>query len=318
MSALLAPPILFFVLGMLATWLRAGLRIPHPIPKLLSLYLLFSIGYRGGLELRHSPLGWPALAALAAAILLASVMPIAVFFLARRRLGVHDAGGIAATYGSISAVTFITACSVLEDRGIPYSGHMVAAMALMESPAIIIAVMLIRMGSRPAGGPASHSWRKLLHESFLNGPVFLLLGSMAVGVLSDPGAEARLRPFAVDFFTGALCFFLLDLGLIAARRLGDLARAGPFCTGLALVIPVAGAGLGMATAAALRMPLGDAFLLTMLAGSASYIAVPAALRVAAPEANPGLYVPMALGVTFPFNIAAGLPLYLSLLERWWG
>lgn len=324
MSALLSPPILFFVLGLFATTLRTGLRVPHPIPKLLSLYLLFAIGFKGGVGLRESGLTVEVASTLTVAVALSLVVPLWAFFVLRRRLAVADAGAIAATYGSVSAVTFITAAAVLQEHAIPYSGHMVAAMALMESPAIVLAVVLIRWFDRArdeagsGAGAARIAWGPLLHESFLNGPVFLLLGSMLVGLITGSKGAAALKPFAADAFTGVLCFFLLDLGLVAARRIRDLREGGVFCVAFALIAPVLNAGLGAAAAWALGLPTGDAFLLIVLAGSASYLAVPATMRLVVPEATPSLFVPMALGITFPFNVTIAIPLYLTLLERWWG
>jgi uncharacterized protein len=326
MQTLLSPPILFFVLGILATLFHTGLRIPHPIPKLLSLYLLFSIGFRGGVELNHSGITAQAAGALGVSILLACIVPLYSYALLRRRMSAANAGAVAATYGSISAVTFITASAVLEQQSIAYSGYMVAAMALMESPAIVIGVLLVRLSREqvspdlfPAGRATlgTIQWGKLLHESFLNGPVFLLLGSMAVGIITGDRGETLLRPFYSDIFTGALCFFLLDLGLLAARRLRDLRDVGWFAIAFAIVTPVVNAMLGLVAARLLGLGHGDAFLLMLLSGSASYIAAPAALRLIIPEANPSIYVPMALGITFPLNVAIGIPVYLELTRLMW-
>lgn len=314
MNAIASPPILFFGIGMLATLLRTGLKIPYPIPKLLSLYLLFAIGFKGGVGLAESGFTLAVAKTILAAIVLASVIPLYCYAILRRKLSPVDAGAVAACYGSISAVTFITASAVLRDLNIPFSGHMVAAMALMESPAIVIGVLLARINGHD-DGPIR--WGKLLHEAFLNGPVFLLLGSMVVGWITGPEGDQQLKPFLVGIFTGVLCFFLLDLGLLAARRLRDLRRAGWFCVGFALVVPVFNALVGMVTAKLLHLSLGDGLLLTILAGSASYIAVPAAVRLVLPKANAGIYVPMALGVTFPFNVLLGIPLYLALMKAWW-
>jgi uncharacterized protein len=341
MATLLSPPILFFVLGLLAFAFRTGLRIPHPIPKLLALYLLFSIGFKGGLELSRNGFAAEMILVLLAAIAMSAIIPLYCFFPLRRRVSIANAGAIAATYGSTSAITFITAAAVLDQQQIAYSGHMVAAMALMESPALVVGVILVRMfasNGQPAlstratsatGSPAWPTeaprrlgpvhWGKLLHESFFNGPVFLLLGSLAVGMITGyRGEEELLRPFSHDIFVGALCFFLLDLGLMAARRLRDLASAGPFLIGFAILAPVINALLGVAVAGLLGLKMGDALLFAILCGSASYIAAPAALRLVVPQANPSLYVPMALGITFPFNVAVGIPLYLEILRRVWG
>ncbi|MBX3376303.1 MAG: sodium-dependent bicarbonate transport family permease [Phycisphaeraceae bacterium] len=314
MNTLMSPPILFFVLGMLATLLRTGLRVPYPIPKLLSLYLLFAIGFRGGVELEHGGITREVGLAIGAGVAMSVVVPLAAFWVLRRRLSVYDAGAVAATYGSVSAVTFITAQAVLDELGIAHSGSMVATMVFMESPAIITAVLLVRMSTNEGG---RLPWGKLLHESFLNGPVFLLLGSMAVGLLTGSRGDTLLRPFYQGIFTGILCFFLLDLGLLAAQRLRTLAAAGAFGIGFAVVMPVLSGLVGMALARVIGLGTGDALLFTVLCGSASYIAVPAAIRLVVPQANAGLYIPMALGITFPLNVTLGIPLYLFLIKAIW-
>lgn len=320
MSTLLTPPILFFILGMLGAALRTGLKVPHPIPKLLSLYLLFAIGFKGGLSLGASGPSTDLLLAVGAGVVLSAVIPVGAFAVLRRKLGATNAAAVAATYGSISAVTFITASAVLSELKIEQSGYMVAVMAVMESPAIVIGLILARMGSAPESTEDSRraTWGSLLHESFLNGPVFLLLGSMAVGILAGPSGAALLKPFAQEMFVGALCFFLLDLGLLAARRLREIGRTGWACIVFAAVAPAVQGALGLLAAWLIGMSAGDALLLTLLAGSASYIAAPAALKLALPRANPGLYVTMALGITFPLNIAIGIPVWLEVIGVLWG
>lgn len=306
---LLAPPVLFFVLGIAATLLRSDLEIPRAVTRALSLYLLFSIGLHGGAELAASGFGLDILTLLGAAIGLALVVPLIVFPLVRRRLSTPDAAGLAATYGSISAVTFVTAVGFLDDRGIPFSGAMVAAMALMESPAIVVGVVLGQRGQDSQGAPHVTVWRELLRDAFLNGTVFLLLGSLVIGALGGESGWERVAPFAHEPFYGVLCLFLLDMGLVAGKRLGALRASGPFLIAFGLIAPPLQASLGIAVGLVLGFDHGDALLLAVLAGSASYIAVPAALRIALPDSNPGIYVPVALAVTFPFNIAVGIPLY---------
>ena len=308
---LLTPPILFFVAGVLAVLLRSDLEIPQPLPKLFSLFLLVSIGFRGGVELRHGLAGTAGLA-LGAALAMAVAVPVASFYVLRRRVPAPDAAAIAATYGSVSAVTFITATAFLDRVGIPYGGHMVAAMALMESPAIVVGVLLLRLhapgdGERPRAGA-------LLHDAFLNGSVFLLLASLAIGLATGDRGRAALAPFTDGIFVGVLTLFLLDLGIVAGRRMGDLRKAGGFLAAFAVLMPAASAAVAIGLGLLLRLPLGDALLLTVLAASASYIAVPAAMRIAIPEANPGLFLPLALGVTFPLNITVGIPVYLWALR----
>lgn len=319
LTNLQSPPILFFLLGVLAWVLKSDLEVPQPLPKLFSLWLLLSIGFRGGAELRHAGLAAGAGTVLAAALVAAVVVPVLAFFVLRLRLDALNAAAVAATYGSVSAVTFLAADAFLQRLALPEperaGGYMVAALALMESPAIVIGVLLARLfGKERKGGAARVHWRELLRESFLNGSVFLLVGALGVGLLtSDKGREA-MRPFVEGLFPGVLCFFLLDMGLVAARRLGELRRMGAFLVGFALVTPLASAALALCVSRLLHFTTGDGFLFTVLCASASYIAVPAAMRQAVPEANPSLYVAMALGVTFPFNLTLGIPLYHAALR----
>ena len=241
-------------------------------------------------------------------MLAAILVPLWTFRVLRHRLGTADAAGVAATYGSVSAVTFITATAYLGERGVPVSGHMIAAMALMESPAIVLGVMLAKRHGA-AGASRRIDWRHLARDAFLNGSVFLLLGSLLAGLLAGPRHTATMTPFVNTLFPGVLTLFLLDMGLVAARRLGDLRRAGIFAAGFALGAPLVNALLGLALAALIGLDHGNALLLVVLCAGASYIAVPAALRVALPESNAGLYVTLSLAVTFPFNILIGIPLY---------
>jgi len=314
---LLSAPVLFFVLGAFARLVKSDLDIPQPIPRLLSLYLLISIGLKGGVELSEAAANLDVFAGLGAGLLLSIAVPIWTFFLMKPRLGAVDAAGIAATYGSISAVTFIIAASFLDARGEPYGGHMVAAMALMESPAIVMGILLAsRFGDRSVAA-APIRWGRLLHESAFNSAVLLLLGAMVIGLLIGKDGFADVSAFMYQPFKGVLCLFLLDMGLLAARRIGDLKRAGLTTIGFALIAPPVHAAIGIALAYALNLSAGDALLLAMLAGSGSYIAVPAALRLSLPKANPSLYVPMALGLTFPFNVVIGIPLAWAVIEFLW-
>ena len=310
------PPILFFFLGLLAVLVRSDLEIPGPIPKILSLYLLFAIGFKGGVGLAAGGLDLQIVTVLAAAVLLASVVPVYAFFILRQKLPIADAAAIAATYGSISAVTFITAAAFLDKLGITYGGYMVAAMALMESPAIVVAVLLYRLGSKTAANEG-FAWREIWRDAFLNGSVFLIVGSLIIGTVSGEAGAKALKPFTGDIFAGVLCFFLLDMGLVAARRLGDLRRAGVFLTAFAVLLPLVNASLAIPFAYILGLAQGDAFMFTVLAASASYIAVPAAMRVSIPEANPSLYVPMSLAITFPLNILVGMPIYMAAVNYLW-
>lgn len=308
---ILNPPILFFFLGMAAVFVKSDLEIPHPVSGFLSLYLLFSIGFKGGVELRDSGFNINAFFVLTSSILMASIIPVYTFFILKRRIQVHNAAAISATYGSISAVTFITASSYLQKLGIDFGGYMVAAMALMESPAVIISVLLYRLSSPVKDKKLSTL--ALLKSTLTNGSVFLLLGSLFIGFVTGKSGVASLKPFYETIFTGMLSLFLLDMGLVAAKRLNEVKKAGIFLLLFALLIPLINALTGILLAKLMGFSMGDALLFTVLCAGASYIAVPAAMRISIPEANPGLYVPMALAITFPFNIVM-LPFYLFIIH----
>lgn len=317
---LLTPPILFFGLGMAATLLRSDLEIPQPMTRAMSLYLLFSIGMHGGVELSEAGFDAAALRPLGAGVLASALLPVVSFLLLRSRVGAADAAAIGATYGSISAVTFVTASSFLDDRQLAWSGSMVAAMALMESPAIMVAVLLARragVGRDSRAGEGDPTIGDLLREAFLNGSVMLLLGALVIGIIVGAEGWKGVAPFAYEPFKGVLCLFLLDMGLIAARRLSALREAGPSLGAFALGAPLVQGGLAILLARALGMQPGDALLFTVLCASASYIAVPAAIRSALPQANPSLFLPMSLAITFPFNIALGIPLYMTVIDALW-
>jgi hypothetical protein len=313
LANLLNPPVLFFFAGILAVRLGSDLDIPSPLPKFFSLYLLFAIGFKGGVELSQSGFDREVLLVLFAAICMAFLVPIYCFFILRRSLSVANAAAVAATYGSVSAVTFITATALLSKLQIPFSGFMVAALALMESPAIIIAVLMYRNTTHQKDS----NWKTLLREAFLNGSVYLLVVSVLIGLLTGKAGGQLLKPFTTDLFQGFLCLFLLDMGLVSARRLGDLKAMGIFPLAFATLVPVVNATLGILLAWILGLSVGNALLFCVLCASASYIAVPAAMRLAIPEANPGVYVTMALGITFPLNVLIGLPVYLSVINTLW-
>ncbi len=315
-STILNPAVLFFFLGILAVLARSDLEIPQPISKLLSLYLLLAIGFKGGVELSHSSFGPEIALTLIAAVAMSALVPVYTFFVLRRMVSVHDAAAIAATYGSISAVTFITAVSFLQTLEISSSGYLVAAMALMESPAIVVGLVLYRFfASDQETDSDDFAWGRVLREACFNGSVFLILGSLVIGLLSTDAHAKSLAPFTDDLFKGVLTLFLLDMGLIAGRRLAALREAGAGLILFALLVPLVNAGLGILLTVLLDLSIGDALLFTVLCASASYIAVPAAMRLSIPQANASLYVTLSLAVTFPFNIVAGLPLYLAAL-RW--
>ena len=321
LSNILNPPVLFFFLGMTAVFVQSDLEIPNPLPKLFSLYLLVAIGFKGGHELVESGLSPQIMVTLLAAILMASIVPVYSFFILRIKLDNYNAAAIAATYGSISAVTFITASSLLDKLQISYGGHMVAALALMESPAIVVGLILVRVFTKTATISADEneieetSWGEVLREAFLNGSVLLLIGSLITGLLTGSSGWGKVHLFVEkDLFYGALMFFLLDMGLVAARRIRDLRQAGMFLIGFAVLMPIANAFIGIILAKIIDMGEGNALLFAVLCASASYIAVPAAMRMTVPEANPSLYVSMALAITFPFNIIVGIPIYLQAIK----
>jgi len=335
MNSFLDPAILFFVFGIAAGLLRSNLEVPPPVARFLSLYLLMALGLKGGFALAHSGLTQEVVASLGCALLLAVAVPLAGYAVLKRLVGPFDAAAVAATYGSVSAVTFITATQFLEQQGTPAGGHMAAAMALMESPAIVIGVVLANLLRRQAGAgavvgvqggvavlggsPSGHvgvPLRRVLHESFTDGAQLLLLGAMVVGLVSGPSGEAVMKPFTGDLFKGMLAFFLLDMGLLTARHLGSLKRLSPWLLAYALLAPLVHACAALLLAGAVGLGVANGALLAVLAASASYIAVPAVLRHAVPEAQPALYFGMSLGVTFPFNILVGIPLY-SAMASWW-
>ncbi len=315
-SNILNPPVLFFFLGMTAVFVKSDLEIPAPVPKLLSLYLLFAIGFKGGVELVKSGVTQDVVLTLLAAMLMACLVPIYTFFILKLRLDTYDAAAIAATYGSISAVTFITASAFLDELGIAFDGYMVAALALMESPAIIVGLILVSLFTIEQG-KRDFSWPEVLQEAFLNSSVFLLVGSLIIGVLTGEHGWQVLEPFTQGLFYGVLTFFLLDMGLVAARRIKDLQKTGIFLIAFAILIPILNAGVGLGIARVIGLAEGNALLFSVLCASASYIAVPAAMRMTVPEANPSLYVSTALAVTFPFNIIVGIPLYLYGINLLW-
>ena len=265
--------------------------------------------------MQHSELDGNVLLTLGFAIILSVVVPFYTFFLLKAKVGVHNAGAISATYGSVSAVTFITAITFLGDVQVDYGGHMVAALALMESPAIVVGVVMINLfsgtnDSKRQKGTLKH----VLKEAFTNGSVILILGALIIGAISSEKGAQALEPFTNDIFKGVLTIFLLDMGLLAANRIKGFKKAGTYLVLFSILVPLLNAALTMPLTIYLGIDLGNALLLTVLAASASYIAVPAAMRLAVPKANPGIYVPMSLAITFPFNIIIGIPLYFNILQ----
>jgi len=336
MQNLLDPAILFFVFGVLAGALKSNLEIPPAISKFLSLYLLMALGLKGGFALAQSGLSGTVMVSLAAAMLMAFIVPALGYQLLKNRVSRFDAAAIAASYGSVSAVTFVTAMQYLEANLMSPAGHMAVALVVMESPAIIMGVLLAntlrhaQVGAvtiSSSGGAAVATLRgpnsgpplgKILHESFTDGAHLLLLGAMAVGYLSGDAGKAAMAPFSSDLFKGMLAFFLLDMGLMVAKNFGSVRTKSPVLIAYASVGPLVHAAIALALSILLQLPAADAALLMVLSASASYIVVPAVLRYAIPEANPSLYFGLSLGVTFPLNILFGIPLYTFVARHFLG
>jgi hypothetical protein len=306
------PTLLFFVLGIVATILKSDLEIPTSTSKFISLYLLFSIGFKGGQELAHSGLNREIIITLFLCMSMAAFVPLYTFFILKRKLSIQNAGAIAATYGSVSAVTFVTATLFLEGIKVSYGGHMVAAMALMEAPAIIIGVMLMRSYG---GGKNKSGFKDILRDSLTNGSVIMITGSLIIGMISDVKGAEGIKPFTTDIFKGFLAIFLLEMGMVAARRFKAFKNYGAFVTVFSIAVPIINGLLAIAITHFFAIAPGNRLLIAILASSASYIAVPAAMKQAAPDADPGLYIPMALGLTFPLNITLGMPLYWMLIQN---
>ncbi len=312
----LAPPVPFFFVGLFAVLAKSDLEIPNQISKFISLYLLMAIGFKGGVELHHSGLSSEVIIVLAVSVLMALIIPVYSFYILRLKLDVPNAAALAASFGSVSAVTFITASNILQSSHIEYGGEMVAAMALMESPSIIVGVLMYRELSVKTMEMEEHhmTMKELMREAFLNGSIVVLLGSLLIGLMSHENGMAIMKPFTGDIFKGMLSFFLLDMGVVAGSRISALKQAGWFLIGFGIIMPIINAAIGIGLSVLLGLDQGNAFMFTVLLASASYIAVPAAMRIAIPDASPGIYVPVALAITFPFNIIVGLPAYFYILQ----
>ena len=317
-ASLLNPPVLYFGLGLATAAARSDLEVPPALSSFFSSFLLMAIGCRGGAELARagaSPSMWLTLGVAAAA---SALMPLYLYALARRRFDAANAAALAAAYGSVSAVTFACALNLLQDLKIPYHEYLNVALAAMEAPAIVTGALLYRLvrAGDPAGGTVALNVPAVLRRLTTKGSLVLLLGSLAIGAAAGAPGWAAVRPLFGDLFKGVLCFFLLDQGLRCGRQLGELRSAGAWALGYAIGAPLLGALVGLGLGRLIGLPDGDAFLLVVLCASASYLAVPAAMREAIPKANPGIYVTLPLAVTFPFNVVLGLPLYLALVSRY--
>lgn len=307
------PALLFFVLGIVAVYLKSDLEIPQNSSKFISLYLLFAIGFKGGQELSHetftSEIGWSMLFGISISI----IIPIYTFFILKRKLSIFDSGAIAAAYGSVSAVTFVTAVSFLESQQLTLHGHMVAIMALMESPAIIIGLILISVFNKEISNTIKK--REVFKHSLTNGSVLLILGSLLIGFLASDKQAEGIKPFTNDLFKGFLAIFLLDMGITSGKKLKSFFSFGWFPFLFAIIIPLFNGCVFAVLSSFVTDDITNRFIFAILAASASYIAVPAAMKITVPKANPGLFLPMALAVTFPVNITIGMPLYFLIVNN---
>lgn len=307
------PALLFFVLGIITVYLNSDLEIPASTSKFISLYLLFAIGFKGGQELSHeawsSEIGWSMLFGVGISL----IIPVYTFFILKRKLNIADAGAIAAAYGSVSAVTFVTAVSYLESQQLNLHGHMVAIMALMESPAIIVGLLLISIFNKD--DPNAIKKRTVIKHSFTNGSVLLILGSLVIGYVANAKQAEGIKPFTNDLFKGFLAIFLLDMGITSGRKLKAFFSFGWFPFIFAILIPLINGCVIAQLSSFVTQDITNRFMFAILAASASYIAVPAAMKISVPKANPGLFLPMALAVTFPVNITIGLPIYFLIVQN---
>ncbi|MDI1354538.1 MAG: sodium-dependent bicarbonate transport family permease [bacterium] len=306
------PAFLFFVLGVVAVKLKSDLEIPANSSKFISLYLLFSIGFKGGQELSHESFSLEIVWSMLFGIFVSLLIPFYTFFILKRKLSLADAGAIAAAYGSVSAVTFVTAVSYLEVQKLQLHGHMVAIMALMESPAIIAGLILMSVYNKKENVVSNKL--TVVKHSLTNGSVLLILGSLVIGLLANAKQAEGIKPFTNDIFKGFLAIFLLDMGIVSGRKLSSFISNGWFPLIFAILIPLVNGCLVALLSSIVTSDISNRFMFAVLAASASYIAVPAAMKIAIPKANPGLYLPMALAVTFPLNITFGMPLYYYISQ----
>ncbi|TVP45238.1 MAG: sodium-dependent bicarbonate transport family permease [Mongoliibacter sp.] len=306
------PALLFFVLGLVAVLCKSDLEIPSNSSKFISLYLLFSIGFKGGQELAHETMNMEIAWTILFGLGVATIIPIYTFFILKRKLSIYDAGAVAAAYGSISAVTFVTAVTYLEMQQLVLHGHMVAIMALMEAPAIVVGLLLISSFDKMGVNAEKVKKRTVVKHSFTNGSVMLILGSLVIGLLASDAQAEGIKPFTNDIFKGFLAIFLLDMGIVSGKKLGSFFSYGWFPTIFAIFIPLFNGSVVALISSMVTDDVSNRFMLAILAASASYIAVPAAMKMTVPQANPGLFLPMALAVTFPVNITIGMPLYYLL------
>lgn len=311
-SNLTNPAFMFFILGILAVKLKSDLEIPSHASKFIALYLLFSIGFKGGQELSHENFNSEIAISMIFGILISFFIPVYMFFILKQKLSIYDAGAIAAAYGSVSAVTFVASVSYLEIQKLQLQGHMVAIMALMESPAIIAGLILISLYNKE--GPEKIKILSVVKHSLTNSSVLLILGSLIIGLLANAKQAEGIKPFTNDIFKGFLAIFLLDMGITSGRKLSSFTQNGIFPTVFAIIIPLVNGCIIAYLSSFVTHDVANRFVFSVLGASASYIAVPAAMKIAVPKANPGLFLPMTLAITFPLNITIGMPLYLFVVN----
>jgi hypothetical protein len=307
------PALLFFALGILAVYLKSDLEIPPNSSKFISLYLLFAIGFKGGQELSHQDINSEIILSILFGINISMIIPLYSFFILRRKLNIFDSGAIAAAYGSVSAVTFVTAASYLESQQLNLHGHMVAIMALMESPAIIISLVLISLANKDSKENLKKG--NVIRHSFTNGSVLLIIGSLIIGYVANAKQAEGIKPFTNDLFKGFLAIFLLDMGISSGKKLKSFFAFGWFPVIFAVFMPLINGCLVAFFSQYVTSDISNRFMFAILAASASYIAVPATMKISVPKANPGLFLPMALALTFPVNITVGMPLYFLVVQN---
>lgn len=309
------PTLLFFILGVIAKLVKSDLEIPAASKAFIALYLLFSIGFNGGAELAVTGISQEVVMHLIFGLLLATLIPIYTFFILKTKLNSFDAGAIASCYGSVSAVTFVTAVAFLEMNHMKLGGEMVAVMASMEFPAIIMGVILMNLfpSSSESNRPQT-PWRSALKHAMTNGSVLMIFGSLLIGFISDSNQSVGIKHFTSDIFKGFLAIYLLDMGMVAADRFAAFKKQGAFLICFAIFVPLFNGVLTAYLTQYVTVDEASRLIFAVLAASASYIAVPAAMRLVAPKADPGIFIPMALGVTFPINITIGMPLFLQIIH----
>lgn len=314
---LLSPPVLFFVLGVFAGLVKSDLNVPEQISRYLSIYLMMAIGFKGGVAIAETPeINAEVISAIVAGVATGFLQPFIGYWLLRATTKTDKvtAAAVAAHYGSISMVTFVTAAAFLQANEVAYAGYVVAVLALMEAPAILSGLYIAERANPAAPADAVHSPRRMIGEILTNGAILLLTGSFIIGMLTGTKGMAKMHGFLQEPFQGVLAFFLLDMGLLVSRRLPQLKKFSISLALFGIYMPLIGAAVGLTLSALIGLDVGTGTLFTVLVASASYIAVTAAMRVALPDAEAAIYVPMTLAITFPFNIVIGIPLYYTLAE----